>query len=151
MTNFSSVNEILDFAINSEQEAADFYTRLAKHMEKPWMAELFMDFSQQEMGHKAKLEAVKIGEKLLPVEEKVQDLKIADYVVDVTEQEDMTYQEALVVAMKREKASFKLYITLANSTDDDDLKKMFQALAQEEARHKLHIETEYDDVILSEN
>ena len=63
----------------------------------------------------------------------------------------MDYQDALILAMKREKAAFRLYTDLAAATDDADLKSTFEALAQEEARHKLKIEIEYDDRILQDN
>jgi len=44
-----------------------------------------------------------------------------------------------------------MYLDLSNSVDDEDLQQTFLALAQEEARHKLRFEVEYDDVILAEN
>jgi rubrerythrin len=52
--------------------------------------------------------------------------------------------------MKKEKAAFKLYSDLASSTDDENVKTMFLALAQAEAKHKLRFEIEYDDM-LAEN
>ncbi|MBU2547337.1 MAG: ferritin family protein [Proteobacteria bacterium] len=151
MSTFASVDEILDFAINKEQEAADFYTDLAGRVDRPWMAETFTSFARQEMGHKAKLEGVKKGQRLAPAQGKVQDLKIAEYLVDVEPAPKMDYQDALVLAMKREKAAFRLYSDLAEATDDAGLKDTFETLAQEEARHKLKIEIEYDDRILRDN
>ena len=59
MENFNSVDEILDFAISKEQEAADYYNSLAEKMEKPWMADTFKGFAREEMGHKSKLVEVK--------------------------------------------------------------------------------------------
>ncbi len=151
MTTWKSVDEVLNFAMEKEQEAADFYTDLAGRMQKPWMADLFRGFARQEMGHKAKLAEVKQGRRLLPSEQKVANLKIAEYTVDVASAPNMSFQDALILAMKREKAAFKLYIDLSLSTEDEGLKGAFQALAQEEAKHKLHIEVEYDNLILSEN
>ena len=151
MSNFESVDAVLDFAIAGEEESAEYYHKLAKMMDRPWMADIFLEFAKEEMKHKGKLMAVKQGKTLVPSQKKVQDLKIADYTVEVVETPDMTYQEALVVAMKREKASFKLYNHLADSTEDKDLEQTFLALAQEEAKHKLRIELEYDDQILKDN
>jgi len=54
----------------------------------------------------------------------------------------------LVFAMKSEKIAFLLYTRLAQATDDPELSLIFQELAQEEAKHKLHFEIEYDDRIL---
>ena len=62
----------------------------------------------------------------------------------------MSFQDALVLAMKREKKAFKLYHDLSEIAPND-LKDTFLALAQEEAKHKLRIELEYDNVILTEN
>jgi rubrerythrin len=53
--------------------------------------------------------------------------------------------------MKKEKEAFRLYTTLADFTDDPILKDTFHGLAQEEAKHKLRFEVEYDDNILTEN
>lgn len=144
----ASVDEILDFAIAGEQEAVGFYTELAARMDLARMREVFEGFASEEQGHKAKLRAIKEGQQLLPATDRVLDLKIADYVVDVQPKENMDYQEALILAMKREKASFKLYTDLAAAAEDEDLRKTFSALAQEEAKHKLRFEVEYDDTIL---
>ena len=63
----------------------------------------------------------------------------------------MDYQHVLILAMKREKAAFKLYTDLAAAVDDAGIKAAFESLAQEEAKHKLRFEVEYDDNILIEN
>lgn len=151
MANLGTINEILDFAMEKEDEAARFYSNLAARMGKPWMADVFRQFADEELKHKIKLEGVKDGRLLLSAAGKVADLKLADYLVDAAESPDMTYQDALLLAMQREKASFRLYQDLATSTDSPQLKDAFEALAQEEAKHKLRLEIEYDDVILQEN
>jgi rubrerythrin len=53
--------------------------------------------------------------------------------------------------MKAEKAAFRLYHDLAATTDDANLRNVLLGLAQEEAKHKLRFEIEYDDVFLREN
>ncbi len=148
---FDSVDKILDFAIQKEQDAADFYTDLADKMEVEYMKTIFSQFAGEEKGHKAKLIAVKGGKRMLTAEKRVQDLKIGDNLVDIELTSDLGYQEALILAMKAEKAAFRLYNDLAVATDDGDLKQMFLSLAQEEAKHKLRFEIEYDDHVLTEN
>jgi rubrerythrin len=146
-----SVDEILEFAIAREQEAVDFYTDLAGKAENARMVQVFKDFAQEEAGHKEKLESVKAGQQLLPAAGKVTDLRIADYTVDVKPDEATDYQNALILAMKREKASFRLYSDLAATTDDDNVRTLFESLAQEEAKHKLRFEIEYDEHVLTDN
>ncbi len=149
--NVNSVDEILDFAIQKEEEAAQFYTELAERMERPAMRLIFGDFAQEEVGHKKKLQAIKVGNIPAPMAKKVVDLKIGDYVIDIEPGPNLEYQEALIIAMKKEKAAFKLYNDLAALTDDENLRSTFLLLAQEEAKHKLRFEIEYDDYILTEN
>ena len=145
-------DKILEFAIQKVEEAAQFYKELAAKMARPAMKEVFIGFSQEEMGHKAKLLAVKDGHKLVLSEKKITDLKIGDHLVELEPVKgQMTYQDALIVAMKAEKAAYTLYNSLAEASDDGDLKKLFLMLAQEEAKHKLRFEVEYDEVVLSEN
>jgi rubrerythrin len=151
MEKFQSADDLLDFAIAREEEAAQFYTDLAGKMEKSFMREVFNDFAKEEKGHKAKLLAVKEGKKLISAETKIMDLKIGDYLVKVETSKDMDYQQALIVAMKKEKAAFRLYSDLATRTDDNDLRALMLSLAQEEAKHKLRFELEYDEHFLPEN
>ena len=81
----------------------------------------------------------------------MQDLGIADYAVGGKVRQDMSYADALILAMQREKASYRLYLDLAGVAEAAELTDMFLALAQEEARHKLRFEIEYDDVVLKED
>jgi rubrerythrin len=121
-------------------------------MDKPYMKNIFLSFANEEKGHRSKLEQVKRGKLMLQDEKNVQDLKISDYLVDVNPFEaELDYQKALIIAMKREKASFKLYNDLFEKTENDNIRRLFYALAQEEARHKLRFEIEYDDYVLTEN
>jgi rubrerythrin len=145
------LTEILDYAIAREQEAHDFYAGLAGKMDRPEMRDVFLQFSKEELGHKARLEGVKMGRTAVPPSAKVMDLRIADYVVDVREDPRMSYQDALILAMKREKASFHLYTDLAHAVGEPSLKDLFSSLAMEEAKHKLRFELEYDERYLPEN
>ena len=147
----TSVDEILDFAIRQEEHAANFYTELAAKMSRAHMKETFLAFAEEEKSHKAKLMAVKDGQVMLVSEKRVLDLKIGDYLEEVTPSADLDYRQALILAMKTEKAAFKLYSDLASTTDNAALRQTLLGLAQEEAKHKLRFEIEYDDNFLKEN
>jgi rubrerythrin len=145
------LDEILDYAINNEIEAFNFYTSLAAKAKKPLMKQVFLNFASEEEGHKKLLEDVRDGKKVKLGSDKVTDLKIADYTVDVKPTDDMSYQDILTLAMKKEKAAFALYTDLSDITKDPQGKKIFNSLAQQEAKHKLRFELEYDNVILKED
>jgi rubrerythrin len=147
----NSVDEILNFAIQKEEEAAQFYADLAARAGQQSMREVFRDFSREEMEHKKKLMDVKSGGGIRLNEKRVSDLKIGDSLVEVVPTSDLDFKQALIIAMKAEKAAFRLYTDLAATTDDANLKGLLILLAQEEARHKLRFEIEYEDNYLREN
>ena len=146
---FNSINDILDFAIEEEEQARQFYRQLAAKADNPGLKKLLEGFAAEEEGHKARLVDIKSGKQVLTANEKVQDLKIADYLVDVKPSADMQYKDALVVAMKKEKAAFRMYTDLAGRVGGT-LREIFLGLALEEAKHKLRFEIEYDDNVLRE-
>jgi len=151
LSNFKSVQEVLDFAIEKEEEAQQFYMEWSKKLENQNLREQFVIFAGEENKHKEKLQRVKSGSTFKPSAKQVTDLKIVDYLVDIVATPEMDYQEALIVAMRREKASFKFYNDLAAISEDESLRQTFLALAQEEAKHKLRLETEYEKEIYTEN
>ncbi|MBU1702298.1 MAG: ferritin family protein [Candidatus Eisenbacteria bacterium] len=153
MQSFGSIDEILDFAIAREVEAAKFYQEMSGRVKRDAMKDLFRDFANEERRHKAKLEKVKQGKLLLISAKKIQDLKIAEYTeeIDMSSGAEFNYQQALIVAMQREKNAFKLYSDLAKLADDEGVRNLLLELANEEAKHKLYFETEYDNHILTEN
>ena len=77
--------------------------------------------------------------------EKISDLKRSDYLVDMEYEPGLSYADILRLAAKREEKAFKLYNDFSEKTGNEAHKKLFQALSQEEAKHKLKLETMLDD------
>lgn len=151
MTNNPSYAEVIQLAINNEQDAADLYSGLAERADGPAAKAHFEQLANMERGHKKKLEVLDSAyfesQKIDPP----QDLKISDYLVDVELQPDSNYQDTLLFAAKCEKAAANLYTDLAAVySGTPEVSKMFQVLAQEEAHHKLLIEREYDENVYKE-
>lgn len=151
MKEFKDINVILDFAIQNEQNAVDFYTKLAENSRTDDMKAVFLQFAKEEIGHKARLKKIQIEGTFNISIEKVQDLKISDYLVKTEATPNMSYEDALVLAMKREKSAFKLYLALSERAPNMELKTLFLGLAMEESKHKLRFELEYDEFVLREN
>ena len=150
-SNAGELKDILNFAIEREQEAVDFYYELAGRSKVQGIKDELTKFAKMEEGHRDKLKSLDIsgimGVDIAPVT----DLKIVDYMVEPTPTPDMTWQDILNIAMKRELASMNMYNDLAAKSKSDSLRQMFLSLAQEESKHKLYFETIYDDEILREN
>ena len=143
--------ELIDFAINEETEAAAFYTKLAGEVKDENVRKTLLGFAEQERGHQAKLEAVRDGIANAKIRENVPDLKISDYMVEVDENENLSLQGALTIAMKKEKAAYRMYTNMAEATDDPEIQKTLRFLAQEEAAHKLGFEVEYEAMVFQEH
>ncbi len=96
----SSVNDVVNFAIEKEEKAMEFYRKCAERAQNPGIKKFFEEMIEEERGHRdllRDLDALNLdGIKLA----KVEDLKISDYLVDVPFKEDISYQEALTIAMK---------------------------------------------------
>lgn len=151
MKQFNTIDDILNFAMNSEQESVDFYKDLAENAQNEDMRKVFNQFAQEEISHKAKIMKIKEeGTYDLP-REKIQDLKVSNYMVNVKPHPNMNYQDALVLAMNKEKVAFRLYMDLSERAGNQAMKELFLTLAQEESKHKLRFELEYDDYVLREN
>ena len=140
--------EIIQFAIDKEIEAFNFYTGASQNAKYSGGMELFLSLAKEEEGHRKLLENLnmeKVSQKRI---EKVPDLHISDYMVEVEMKPGLSYADTLRIAMKREEKSLKLYNDMKDSNTDEDLKKLFTLLANEEDKHKLKLEKIYDEEIL---
>lgn len=146
---FDSLNEIIDFAIEKEVEAAEFYQSISKQENISGTKEMFADFASEEKKHEKMLLSFKstgVTDSMNDYQLKwITDIKRSDYVVDLEYTPGMAYNEILMLAMKREEKALALYNDFLSQADTDDAKKLFKILCQEEAKHKLALETMYDD------
>lgn len=149
--NENNFKEIIDFAIELEWEAVRFYEDLQTKVKSDASKLFLKEMENMERGHVEILKqfSTEIFENYAP--EKVTNLKISEFMVAPPAHEKMTYQDVIVTAMKKEEAANKLYLALCEEVDDENIKNVFQRLADEESKHKFHLETLYDEVILIEN
>ena len=140
--------EIIQFAIEKEIGTYDLYTKCGQIAEYSGAKELFAELAEEEGKHRKLLEHVSAAtvfqEKLDPIP----DLRISDYLIDVQCRPDSSYADILRLVMKNEEHSVKLYNDLKESCMDGDLKRLFEFLSHEEAKHKLKFEQVYDEEIL---
>lgn len=151
MEEISTLKGIVEFALEKEAEAEGFYQNLAKQIKSERATTIFDELAAEEHKHYEALTNLDVSILDKVSIKNIPDLKISDYLHEVTYAPDMTYQDILVLAMKNEEHSHALYQGLAKNTDDDELKKIFEFLAMQEARHKLRLETEYDEYVLTED
>lgn len=144
----NNFKEVVTFAIRKEAEAYNLYTTYSQLVKNPGTKVMFKELAEEEQKHREILQGV---EKKYVSEykvEKVPDLKISDFIDEQKFSPDMDYASALRMAIKREEHSLKLYNHIAEGTKSPELKKLFAVLAQEESKHKLRLENEYDENVL---
>ena len=146
---FENLDAILDFAIEKEIEAVEFYTKLSAETSMSGVKQMLADFSMEERKHQTLLENMKIKGPDMSLADYpfkwITDIKRSDYLVDLEYQDGMAYNEILLLAMKREEKALALYNLFQDNAPDEESKKLFKVLCQEEANHKLKLETLYDD------
>jgi len=146
---FENLEAILDFAIEKEMEAAEFYKNISRQEVFSGAGKMFEEFAQEERKHQTMLEEFKTEGATASMKEYdfkwITDIKRSNYVVDLEYSPGMAYNEILMLAMKREEKALKLYNDFLAQADSDESKTLFKILCQEEAKHKLALETMYDD------
>ena len=146
---FNNLNEIIDFAISKEIEAAEFYRSVSEQESFSGKKEMFLEFAAEERKHQALLENLKSGSVDPQVDEYqfkwITDLKRSDYVHDIAYKPGMAYSDILLLAAKREEKSLALYNDMLANAGTEESRKVFKMLCQEEAKHKLALETMLDD------
>ncbi len=147
--NFMDLQDIIQFAIEKEKEAAQFYEDVSKEENLSGSREMLMEFSREEQKHWVMLKKLSeegIVEGLDDYKFKwIVDIKRSDYVAEMEYTPGMAYNDLLMLAMKREEKALALYNKLQREADTPESKKLFKMLCQEEAKHKLALETLYDD------
>ena len=146
---FESLDEIIDFAIEKEKEAAAFYASIAEQESFSGAKQMFAEFAGEEQKHERMLKEFRTKGITAPMRQYklkwITDIKRSDYVVDLEYSPGMAYNEILMLAMKREEKALKLYNDFLDQAETDDEQRIFKILCQEEAKHKLKLETLYDD------
>jgi rubrerythrin len=141
-------NVVLQVAIEKEMGTHNLYMMCRQVAKYSGAKELFVELAEEEEKHRELLEHVSVEKVSQGKLDPILDLRISDYLIDVQCQPDSSYADILRLVMKNEEHSVKLYNDLKESCTDGDLKRLFEFLAREEAKHKLKFEKIYDEEIL---
>jgi rubrerythrin len=141
-------NEVINFAIKREEDAIQGYGSMIEVAETPGISKLLQELQDEERKHKELLQELTEGkiEDYKPTQ--VIDLKISDYLEEDTLEAEMDFQQLLIFAAKKEKSAVELYSKLAQETESEELRKLFEFLVEQEKSHKLKLETEYEKHVL---
>jgi rubrerythrin len=149
---FTNLDEALAFAVEREDEAARFYAELSARTGRESLKTLLDELEAEERGHRALLEGLRAARPaVLTAGGPVPDLGLTDGLEDAPAGPDDSVQDLLVHAARREAQAAALYERLAGATSEPDIRTLFEFLRQQEKRHKLRLELEYEAHILVED
>lgn len=146
---FQNIEEIITFAIEKEIEAAEFYLGISEQEQFIDKKQMMLDFAAEERKHQQLLEDLRtgdLGRQLDAYKFKwITDIKRSNYVAELEYRPGMGYSDLLLLAMKREEKALALYNDMLTHAQTVEQTKLFKILCQEEAKHKLALETLFDD------
>jgi len=148
--NREEFDRIIDYAIEREKDAVRFYHELQTSVHFAERRKLLSNLEKMEEGHVTILEGIRNKQIENLVVPEVENLHLSEYIIQDEPEGELSYQDILIIAMKREESSHRLYTDMAVKTSDAGVQKLFLKLASEEAKHKLLFEKMYDEEILTE-
>jgi len=145
----AELQAIINSAIAQEELSHELYQRLAKTVTHADTRETLEYLAKEELEHKAFLQScfTPQGCKLVGHS---QNVHLAELLQAPAITEEMSPQEALVIAMKREEGSYQFYQTLAGMQPPGEIRDFLEKMAQVELSHKEKVEYLYDNAAFPE-
>lgn len=144
MLKFESIVEILRFARAKEQSSCQFYKDLSQTVSNPVSQGVFSALANEEERHAAsiEMEIYKLGHTVKP--EKADEGGAEERLSVDEEAKNMGFLDAIEMAIEKERAAFRLYAELMGQTQEGEARQIFAELAEEEVRHMIRLEKEYE-------
>ncbi len=148
---FDDLESAINFALSIIERNYYFFKYWAEKVNRKSIRDALLDWAEEELKHKEVLLKIEHDEEFDDLSIEVPDLKLSDYFKDAEPSEDMTYEEALRIAMKRENVEIETYEYLAEISRSPRVKKMLLNLAADSRQRKLDFEKKYIERFMSEN
>jgi rubrerythrin len=146
---FKSIPDILKFSISKERASIKFYQDLLRHLADSTTQSLFELLIQKEQKHveALQLEIEKLGLTVDTDTEKLDSTFLWDERLETDGSvAQMSFVDTLLLAIQKERAAFRLYAKLLATVKDEELGEVLMELAEEEMRHVLQLEHEYEAI-----
>ena len=146
------VSDILDLAIQREEEAYEFYTDILGRVSDESAKDTLRFIAGEEVKHKRFLvnyREGKYGAGGLRMADVV-EYKIAEYLEEPDIDGDMSSQDVFLIAAHRESRSHQFYTELAGLHADGEIQTMLLKMANEELKHKEKMEYLYTNAAFTQ-
>lgn len=143
-----SVQDAILHAKNHEEKIRDFYIGCRDRAIIPGVRTFFSEMADESAAHLKLLDETEENEKTRLEAPDIDDYRLSDFMVDVAFTPGITYQEALVMAMKTEEKAHHFYEFWETQCGCKRISGLFAHLAAEALKHKKKLEEIYDSEIL---
>ena len=144
------IKSIIEFAIDNEVESYEFYRDAAEKVEDNNLKEIFKDLAAEELEHKRFLKEFLESDENEIVLNDFTDYNIAETLNTPELDVEMSFKDAISLAIKKEEEAMVMYGVLAEDSNDGEVKKMFLGLREMEQMHKAELEEIYTNVAYAE-
>ena len=146
MVEFHTFEDVLDFAILQEKAAQKFYADLEGKVTNDDVRLFYKTLVQEEHLHELKLRELKrFGYEL--IEPDIETLRESGYLDAMPVKPEISLVDAVRYAIKKERSARMLYHTLGEMCQRDELKDLFDELAEQEESHANYFKAEYADLL----
>ncbi len=143
-------DELVQLGIKKETDTEAFYRYWSERLADPGARILLSELAEEELKHCVFFQNLKETDmKSSSKADQVIDLHIGDYLQAEEISPNSSIQDVLISAIPRESSAIRFFTVLAGQAGP--MQPTFERLAQEEKKHKLRLETFYDDKILTED
>lgn len=142
--------KIIDFAVQAEIDARDFYRDASGRVKDPYLKNMFSDLAKEEEKHEKILRNILSHDKIRAYFKEKRDYHVSETVGKPVVSDKMKPADAIQLAMKNEEEAMELYMWLAEGCDDAAQKSVFEDLAAMEREHKFKMENAFVDIAYPE-
>ncbi len=144
----STLKDLLNVAIKQEQNSQKLYQKGMDLAEDDETKQFFKRLYDEEVQHEHMLYNIReteLYDLAVPIEdpELLEMVKTSHGSNELYLPEDLTIQDVLEMALKRENTARLRYEKAAQLAKEDEVKELLNNLAKEEERHWLHVEKYY--------
>jgi rubrerythrin len=148
MAGTTTIENILDKAIQKEIESQELYRNISKLVDKESARDILHELVKFEEKHEELLRQYRrgeLGEGALQAGH-VLDYRIAEHLKQPEITPELNLDEVLLLAASREKASHEFYLALAAEHVAGQVRTLMEQLASQELDHKHRVEYLYNEV-----
>ena len=143
----NTLNDLLKVAIKAEIKAQKFYQEASQKFSNPKVQNFFRSLVGEEKKHERVLlniREMEIYDGSVAVSENIlQDARDSHEVADIAITGDDQLEQIYEVALKRETKAYKTYKHIADVAQNEEIKTLFENLADDEMDHHKRIEMQY--------